>query len=36
MNTGGPSPLTKADRSKFLSELDAVIRVAMRKPLQVQ
>ena len=31
MNTGGPSPLTKTDRSKFLSELDAVIRVALRK-----
>jgi uncharacterized protein YaiI (UPF0178 family) len=29
--TGGPSPLTKADRSKFLSELDAVIRIALRK-----
>jgi len=31
VNTGGPPPLTKADRSRFLSELDAVIRVASRK-----
>ncbi len=31
MNTGGPAPLTKADRSKFLSELDNVVRLALRK-----
>jgi len=30
--TGGPPPLTKADRSNFLSALDAVVGVAMRKP----
>jgi uncharacterized protein YaiI (UPF0178 family) len=30
MTTGGPAPLTKADRSKFLSALDAAV-VAARK-----
>jgi uncharacterized protein YaiI (UPF0178 family) len=30
MTTGGPAPLTKADRSKFLSALDTVVRAAMR------
>lgn len=28
--TGGPAALTKADRSRFLSELDAVVRRALR------
>ena len=30
MNTGGPAPLTQADRSRFLSALDTVARAAMR------
>ena len=30
MNTGGPSPLTRADRSHFLSALDAAVQAAMR------
>jgi uncharacterized protein YaiI (UPF0178 family) len=30
MTTGGPSPLTKADRSKFLSALDAAVVAALR------
>jgi len=29
LRTGGPAPLTKADRSRFLSELDTVLRHAM-------
>jgi uncharacterized protein YaiI (UPF0178 family) len=28
--TGGPAPLTKADRSRFLSALDTVVVAAMR------
>lgn len=28
--TGGPAPLGKADRSRFLSALDAVVQVALR------
>lgn len=28
--TGGPSPLTKADRSKFLSALDTLVQAARR------
>ena len=30
MNTGGPSPLTKADRSKFLGALDTAVQAARR------
>ena len=30
MNTGGPPPLTKADRSKFLSALDTAVQAALR------
>jgi uncharacterized protein len=30
MNTGGPSPLTRADRSRFLSALDAAVQAALR------
>jgi uncharacterized protein YaiI (UPF0178 family) len=30
MTTGGPSPLTKQDRSKFLSALDMVVQAAQR------
>ncbi len=30
--TGGPAPLTKADRSRFLSALDTVLQAAMRMP----
>ena len=29
-NTGGPSPITKADRSRFLSALDAAVQAALR------
>lgn len=29
--TGGPAPLTKADRSNFLSALDAVVQAALRR-----
>ena len=28
--TGGPAPLTKADRSKFLSALDTLVQAALR------
>jgi uncharacterized protein YaiI (UPF0178 family) len=28
--TGGPAPLTKQDRSAFLSALDMVVRAAQR------
>jgi uncharacterized protein YaiI (UPF0178 family) len=28
--TGGPAPLTKQDRSRFLSALDTLVRAAMR------
>jgi uncharacterized protein len=30
MNTGGPAALTRADRSRFLSALDAAVRAALR------
>ncbi len=30
MNTGGPAPLTKADRSKFLGALDTAVQAARR------
>lgn len=30
MTTGGPAPLTKADRSKFLSALDTALQAALR------
>ncbi len=30
MATGGPAPLTKADRSRFLSALDAAVQAALR------
>lgn len=30
VNTGGPAPLTKQDRSHFLSALDTVVRAAQR------
>ena len=30
VTTGGPAPLSKADRSKFLSALDTVAQAAMR------
>jgi uncharacterized protein YaiI (UPF0178 family) len=30
MATGGPPPLTRADRSKFLSALDTVVQAALR------
>ena len=30
-NTGGPSPLTKADRSRFLGALDAALQSALRR-----
>ena len=29
--TGGPAPLTKADRSKFLSALDTVVQVGLKR-----
>jgi uncharacterized protein YaiI (UPF0178 family) len=29
--TGGPAPLAKADRSKFLSALDTVVTAARRQ-----
>ncbi len=29
-NTGGPPPITKADRSRFLSVLDAAVQAALR------
>lgn len=31
VNTGGPPPLTKADRSRFLSALDAAVQAALRE-----
>lgn len=31
--TGGPAPLTKADRSKFMEALDAAIHQKTRRPL---
>ena len=30
VNTGGPPPFSKADRSRFLSALDAVVQAALR------
>ena len=30
INTGGPPPFSKADRSRFLSALDAVVQAALR------
>ena|SRR5271165_3513277 len=30
MNTGGPAALTRADRSRFLSALDAAVQAALR------
>ncbi len=30
MNTGGPPPMTKADRSRFLSALDTAVQAALR------
>lgn len=30
-NTGGPAPLTKKDRSRFLSTLDTVVQTALRE-----
>ncbi len=32
MVTGGPAPLTRADRSKFLSALDTLVQAARRVP----
>jgi uncharacterized protein YaiI (UPF0178 family) len=31
-NTRGPAPLTKRDRSRFLSALDTAVRAALREP----
>jgi uncharacterized protein len=31
MNTGGPPPMTKADRSRFLSALDTAVQAALRE-----
>jgi uncharacterized protein YaiI (UPF0178 family) len=31
LNTGGPAPLTKQDRSRFLSALDTLVRAAQRE-----
>jgi hypothetical protein len=31
INTGGPPPFSKADRSRFLSALDAAVQAAQRK-----
>ena len=33
LQTGGPPPLTKADRSKFLSVLDTAVQAALRHPV---
>jgi hypothetical protein len=30
VTTGGPAPLTKADRSRFLGALDAAVQAALR------
>lgn len=30
LNTGGPPPMTKADRSRFLSALDTAVQAALR------
>jgi uncharacterized protein YaiI (UPF0178 family) len=32
MTTGGPAPLTRADRSRFLSALDQAVRLAAATP----
>ena len=32
LRTGGPSSLTQADRSRFLSALDTLVRAAQRVP----
>ena len=32
VNTGGPAPLTKQDRSRFLNALDTLVRAAQRAP----
>ena len=32
LRTGGPASLTQADRSRFLSELDTLVRAALRVP----
>ena len=34
VNTGGPPPLTKADRSRFLGALDQAVQAAKRRPLR--
>jgi hypothetical protein len=31
LNTGGPAPLTKQDRSRFLSALDTLVQAAQRE-----
>ena len=31
LTTGGPAPLTKQDRSRFLSALDTIVRAAQRE-----
>lgn len=31
MNTGGPPPMTRADRSRFLSALDTAVQAALRE-----
>lgn len=36
MATGGPAPLTQADRSKFLSALDTLLRAALRDTALVE
>ena len=33
-NTRGPAPLTKRDRSRFLSTLDTAVQAALREPPQ--
>ncbi len=32
MNTGGPPPMSKQDRSRFLSALDTAVQAALRSP----
>jgi uncharacterized protein YaiI (UPF0178 family) len=36
MTTGGPAPLTKQDRSRFLGALDAVVQAARRSAIQTR
>mgnify|MGYP003348404067 CR=1 FL=1 len=31
MNTGGPPPMTRVDRSRFLSALDTAVQAALRE-----